>query len=124
MRPYFISFTFISLFCLLSSCTTDSTDDLIDDDGPIPETINYTNHIAPIMQANCISCHSSPPVNGAPNALTTYNNVVNAVENANLIGRISAQPGQGGFMPLGGSRLPQNLIDLIIQWKDEGFLEN
>ena len=35
----------------------------------------------------------------------------------------SLQSGEGGFMPLGGSRIPQASIDLIIQWQNEGFAE-
>ncbi|MDO1500974.1 hypothetical protein Q2T40_12610 [Winogradskyella maritima] len=105
------------------ACTNDSEDDLVDDTPP-PVSVNYTDDIAPIMQNNCVSCHSNPPVNGAPTPLVSYSDVVDGVEDGNLIDRISRQPGEGGFMPLGGTRLPQNLIDLIEQWEDEGFLEN
>ena len=106
---------------LLASCTNDSTIDLLE---PIPEeeVINYEIHIKPIMTNNCTNCHSNPPQNGAPMHLTTYNSVKNAVENQELIERlISTQPGY--MMPIGGQNLPQNLIDIIIQWEAEGFLE-
>lgn len=106
---------------LLASCTSDSTSDLLE---PISEeeTINYETHIKPIMNTNCVGCHSNPPQNGAPMALTTYNSVKNAVENQELIERlISTQPGY--MMPIGGQNLPQNLIDIIIQWEADGFLE-
>mgnify|MGYP000663100911 CR=1 FL=1 len=89
----------------------------------IDPSIDRVEKIKPIFDSNCISCHSSPPINGSGISLTTYNSVKSSIENTNLIDRINWQPGQSGFMPLGGSRLPQNLIDLIIQWQLEGFIE-
>jgi len=62
-------------------------------------------------------------LHGAPTSLVTFTDVVNGVNNGNLIGRISAQAGQAGAMPLGGPRLPQATIDLIIQWQTDGLLE-
>ena len=47
----------------------------------------------------------------------------NGVENNDLISRISGN-GPGPLMPLGGLSLPQNFIDLIIQWEADGLLEN
>lgn len=114
--------TSIVYLSFLLSCTSASEDDLIES---IDETedITYTENVKSIIDNNCIFCHSNPPVNGAPVHLTTYDNVKNAVENSNLINRISAQPGDAGFMPSGGSRLPQSQIDLIIQWQADGLLE-
>jgi len=107
------------------SCVNDSEDDLIDN-TPLPpaDLVNFDDNIQPIMTNNCIFCHSNPPVNGATTPLVTYNDVVTGVENNNLIARIQAQPGESGAMPLGGPRLPQNLIDLIVLWESEGFLES
>jgi len=56
--------------------------------------------------------------------LLIFENVKNGVENNNLINRISKQAGESGAMPFGGPRLPQNLIDLLIQWEADGLLEN
>ena len=112
----------ITLAFLIISCTNASENDLIDQVDP-EVVITYSEQIKPIFDSNCISCHSSPPINGSGISLTTYNSVKSSIENTNLIDRINWQPGQSGFMPLGGSRLPQNLIDLIIQWQLEGFIE-
>jgi len=72
----------------------------------------------------CQQCHSNPPQNGAPMPLVTYTNVKQAVENRGLLDRISRTEGAQGLMPLGGPRLPQATIDLIMQWNDDGLLEN
>ncbi len=110
-----------SCLALLSSCSNDSTDDLID--NTIVAEARYTEHVRPIIQNNCLACHGNPTQNGAPMSLTSYNAVRDAVENRGLIGRVSSPEGAPGHMPLGGPRLPQNLIDLIIQWEEQGFLE-
>jgi hypothetical protein len=56
-------------------------------------------------------------------SLTTYQNVKAAVLNNGLIDRISKVQDTPGMMPYGGSRLPQNNIDQIINWKNTGFTQ-
>ena len=116
-RTYII---FILILNVFYSCSYNSEDDLTED--IIVDVINYEDNIKSIIDNNCIGCHNNPPINGAPMPLTTYNNVKQAVENRNLIGRISAT--DASLMPAGGQRLPQNLIDLVIQWEQEGLIEN
>lgn len=118
-----ILLTTIATFTFLTNCTSVSEDDLIEEQ-PVPTTVTYNKDIKPIIDNNCIFCHAPPPVNGAPNALINYTQVKNAVENSNLINRVSSQAGQPGAMPFGGPRLPQSTIDLIIQWNDDGLLED
>ncbi|WP_299887472.1 hypothetical protein [uncultured Lacinutrix sp.] len=107
---------------LFVGCSNVSEEDLLE---PIitGEKVVYAD-IQPIIQNNCTSCHSNPPQFGAPIALVTYDNVKSAVENSNLINRISLQSGESGAMPFGGPRLPQDLIDLMIQWEADGLLED
>jgi len=120
MKKIFIKIIVINLF--LFNCTNASESDLIDEQ-PIA-TITTYNDIKSIINNNCINCHQSPPLNGANTSLLTYDNVKNAVLNNNLINRISSQAGSPDAMPFGGPRLPQNLIDQIIKWKDDGLIEN
>lgn len=103
----------------LASCTNDSDSDLLE--TPEIETVNYTDIVKQIIDQNCISCHAATPINGAPMSLHTYENVKNAVLNRGLINRISLIEGQSGFMPIGGSKLPQTQINQIIQWQNEDF---
>ncbi|MDU8886429.1 hypothetical protein RXV94_09680 [Yeosuana sp. MJ-SS3] len=126
MKKYLIfSASIITIFSIIS-CTNHSENDLLEPvpPDPDPELVTYIDDVKVIIDNNCIFCHNNPPVNGAPNSLTTYDKVKSAVENSNLINRISAQPGEAGFMPFGGTRLPQNLIDKIVQWETDGLLEN
>ncbi|WP_298894421.1 hypothetical protein [uncultured Psychroserpens sp.] len=113
----------LCIICILIcfSCSNTSEEDLIDA-TPIPTTVTYIDNVKSIIDNNCISCHSNPPINGAPISLVTFDNVKSAVENNGLIDRISSND-QGFLMPFGGPRLPQTLIDLVVQWEADGLLE-
>lgn len=111
---------------LISSCTYDSEDDLVateGDGGENPSTtlVTYENTIKAIVDSNCITCHSSPPRNGAPFALVNFSQVsarANLIQNA-----ISRQSGAAGAMPPAG-RLPQTTIDAFEEWIENGTPEN
>ncbi|MDO5977693.1 hypothetical protein [Flavivirga spongiicola] len=120
MKNILLLLTFILI--VFSSCTNVSEDDLIIK-TPQPVLTTYNDGVKTIIDNNCIACHANPPINGAPISLTTFSDVKNAVMNSNLIDRISRQAGESGAMPFGGPRLPQNLIDLIKKWEDDGLLE-
>lgn len=124
MKTY-LKIGLLALF-LFGSCTEASEDDLSGGGGgqQLPDPVTYQAHVKPIIDNNCLGCHSDPPVNGAPNSLTEYADVWDAVANEGLIGRISLNPGQNGFMPLGGSKLSQFEIDTIIEWENDGFQIN
>lgn len=117
MKNKIYFFLTISFFTL-NSCTTDSISDL----GSITETTaTYTLTVRSIVDNNCIQCHASTPVNGAPMSLTTYENVKDAVLNRGLLDRISRAEGTSGAMPFGGPRLPQTSIDAINNWANNNF---
>jgi uncharacterized lipoprotein NlpE involved in copper resistance len=109
-----------AILMILFGCTNASENDLIDQ-TELPEVVTFVN-VQPIINNNCIVCHSNPPENGAPMPLLTYENVKDAVQNRNLINLISSED-LGFLMPFGGPRLPQSLIDTIVQWETDGLLE-
>ncbi len=119
MKKIFLGVIWLSL--IFTSCAYDSESDLIDT-TELPNMVTYNNHIKEIIDNNCLGCHINPPINDAPMPLLTYDNVKEAVENRGLLIRISSQD-LGFLMPFGGPRLPQNLIDIIIKWEADGFLE-
>lgn len=110
---------------IIFGCSNNSEDDLILQDIPTnndtPTT--YLSKVKTIMDNNCISCHGATPTNGAPNSLTTYAEVKDAVLNRGLIDRISRTNGAPGLMPLGGPRMTQQTIDIVIDWNNDGLLE-
>ena len=111
MKRLKLLFLFIPFVLLQYGCTNESTSDLID--GSTVNEITYTNTTKSIFDNNCISCHATIPINGAPMSLTTYENVKEAVLNRGLLDRISRPQGAQGMMPNGGTRLPQTTIDKI-----------
>ena len=117
---------FLLIGIVLTGCTNNTLDDIEtmqDDDDGGPELVVFTD-VQPIFNNNCIQCHANPPQNGAPMPLITFDDVRDAVNNRDLLDRISRNEGESGLMPLGGPRLPQNSIDLIDQWAEDGLLEN
>lgn len=115
-KIYVLLLLFMAIFC---SCSTNSTSDLIDD-SPL-SVVRYSENVAPVIANNCLSCHSNPPVNGAPISLTSYELVRDAVLQNGLLERISRDNGESGLMPNGGPRLPQHTIDILTQWESDGF---
>ena len=110
-------FLVLSIFFLFIfiSCSSDSTDD---DIIPLNNKVTYSGTIKKIMDNNCLNCHSDPPKNGAPMALTSYQKVKESVENRGLIGRV-----ENGSMPSTGDKLTANQIKAIKDWEIGGFVE-
>lgn len=106
-------------FISLISCTNDSVDGLMIE----IDTITYTNRIKVIIDSNCIACHNSDADAIGPFPLETYEQVKDKVENGQLLVRIQLEQGDGSLMPQGGDRLSQGLINDILSWQDEGYLE-
>ncbi|SIP96211.1 hypothetical protein SAMN05880574_10320 [Chryseobacterium sp. RU37D] len=88
----------------------------ISDNTPIAEQVTFTKDVKPIIDANCVSCHSP----GAQ-ALTNYSEVKANINN--IIDRISRPNGDPLKMPQGGSLSPSQ-INIITKWKADGLLEN
>lgn len=115
---YFI----IACFCFLFiSCSNDTFDDIEEEE--VLELVTFQD-IKSTFVNDCQFCHSNPTQNGAPMPLITLDHVREAIENRDLINKISKNNGESGLMPLGGPRLSQQKIVNIIQWQEDGFLEN
>jgi len=111
---------FFLIGLIVTSCANDSSGDF---PNPIPQEVNYTDHIQEIMINNCLVCHNSDPNPIAPFPLETYDEVREETENGNLLFRIQLPPGDRLIMPQSG-KMSQTNIDIIIKWADQGYLEN
>ena len=120
---YLSSFSLYFFILILSSCSDSTYDDIQTSEDSNSDLITYQD-VKPIIDNNCLNCHSNPTQNGAPMSLVTYEEVKNSVLNSNLIDRISRNDGADGLMPQGGPRLSQDLIDIVIQWELDALLEN
>ena len=106
----------VSIFFNCESDSLDEANNSLQDQDLI---VSYNSEIASIMSVNCISCHSNPPVNGAGIPLSTYSQVKESIDL--VLNRIQRKPGDPKLMPIGGAKLPQNKINLIQKWKDDGL---
>lgn len=108
---------------LTYACSSSSTDDVTDptpDPDPTGE-VTYNDNIKSILNNNCTGCHGTPPTQGAPFSLTTFNSAKDRIDA--IINRTSRATGTAGVMPPSG-QMSQGLRDAIQQWKDDGLLEN
>ncbi|WP_298147824.1 hypothetical protein [Flavobacterium sp.] len=110
----------ISFAAALTSCTNDSTNDLIAE-VPADEAVLYSRDIAPIVSNSCTNCHGAVPTLGAPMPLVTADQVRNAILNQDLLGRIALPNGNDLLMPQGGPRFPDATIELFVRWQQDGF---
>lgn len=124
MRSLYSILIGTAMFLLLHGCTARNIDELIPVQQDVPVELVTFEDVRFVFDNICQQCHSNPPQNGAPMPLVTYTQVKQAVENRGLLDRISRPDGAQGLMPLGGPRLPQATIDLIVQWNEDGLPEN
>ncbi|KAF2326651.1 cytochrome c [Flavobacterium ginsenosidimutans] len=117
------------LLAVFASCSDSDTYEDIETPPTTPTNptnpttgVTYNKDVKSIIDANCVSCHSSGR-SAAFRPLTTFAQVKAAVESAGLLGRIQLQSGQQGLMPQGG-RMAQANIDLIVKWNTDGLKEN
>ena len=70
MKRSLPSFVIVLTLLMTMSCSSDS-------DDPIPPTgpVTYDGAVKAIIDGQCLACHIDPPVNGAPFALTNYDQV-------------------------------------------------
>lgn len=77
----------------------------------------YTTNVKPIVDNNCLSCHSAAA--GQFPTMETYTQVRDAAENGDMICRIDDQS-CGAVMPQSG-RMPQTRINTIKKWAADGY---
>lgn len=82
-------------------------------------SVNYTQHIEPIMQAKCTPCHY--PERGRADRLHTYESVRKHIND--ILYRVQLSPDHKKYMPFKQKKegLSAEEINLFQQWKAEGF---
>ena len=82
--------------------------------------LTYSANVQPILVANCSPCHFPPK--GNKKAFDNYTAVKVNIDS--LIERVSRNPTDKGFMPFKHSKLADSTINVLVQWKKDGMLEN
>lgn len=80
--------------------------------------ITFSKNVQPIIQNNCIGCHSGSAASGGI-LLTNYNEINTRVQSGQLLGAIKHEFGYAN-MPDGQPQLNQCLIDQIEIWIKNG----
>ncbi|MCS4303962.1 MULTISPECIES: hypothetical protein [Chryseobacterium] len=106
----------ISFAAIIIACESRTYEE-ISENTPIILPVKYTTDIKPIMDNNCIGCHSATSFK----PLATYDQVKNNIDG--ILNRIQRANGDQEKMPKGGS-LSTTQINTFIKWKADGLTEN
>ncbi len=116
MRKVIYILAIISFAAITIGCESRTYEE-ISENKPIILPVKYTTDIKPIMDNNCIGCHSA----GSFKPLATYDQVKNNIDG--ILDRIQRANGDPQKMPKGGS-LSATQINTFIKWKADGLTEN
>ncbi len=92
---------------------------------PLPDTVTFAEHIAPIIHTNCLPCHR--PEQAAPFSLITYDDVrrkAKTIKKVTVAGYMPPWPADTSYSHFLGERvLAQRDIALIAKWVDQGAVQ-
>ena len=107
----------------ISGCKKESVSHIqCDTTGWIPDSIRYSNAVAPLLTLYCTGCHNSSSHPKGVN-LAGYDNVKKYVDNDMLLGTIGHLKNYKP-MPKNGAQLKQEEICKIKFWIDNAALNN
>ncbi len=114
----------------LSSCYYDNREELYGATVCDTLTVTYATSILPMLQAECLSCHSATAADGlgGGNNLEGYDNVMNFVNAGDpngsaLYGSIAWITGYS-FMPKASPQISDCNISKVAAWINAGALNN
>lgn len=115
---------FAGLAIGLNACYYDVEENLYPDDFVPCDTsaVTYSATIAPLLQANCNSCHSAATAYGTV-VLEGHSNVAVYALNGSLLGSVSHASGYSQ-MPKNLPKLPDCDISKILIWVNAGAPNN
>jgi hypothetical protein len=115
--------SFLLLISVLQSCYYDNEEDLYPESTECDTSgVTYTNTIAPLLEANCNSCHNSV----SPNAgviTDNYTDLKVIADNGQLWGAVNHESGYSP-MPKNQPKLPDCELSKIRKWLDDGAPDN
>ncbi len=120
MKRLFTLFSIIIFAIVLHACSTNSPDDFFEEiaEGEEVPLVTFNANVSAIIQSSCVECHAGPGAE-AGLQLENFQQVVNGVQNRGLLNRIVNVDNP---MPPTGL-LPSQVTDIIIQWSEDGLLE-
>jgi len=121
----FKSLIVLGFITTLSSCYMDKEETLYPSPTDCGTGVTYTKDIKPIVDANCVSCHSSTVAksSGGGNVLDTYEGIKSLATPGTLFNAVNHSPG-ASKMPKSASKLNDCSILKIKTWVDAGAPNN
>jgi uncharacterized membrane protein len=123
-----MAMTKLAIFCLflmaalvLTNCAY-TKKELVQTPCVLDSIVSYQVKVAPIIQKNCFTCHSSAS-NISGILLETHDELKFYADNGYLYGTISHSAGYNA-MPNGGAKLSDCDIAIIQKWIDTGAKDN
>ena len=111
------------MIVMLQGCYYDVEEELYPFEGACDTlTVTYTATVKPILDANCIVCHSTASNQGNV-ILDSHAKAKQYAESGQLLGAIRHDPGFSP-MPQGGNKLNNCNILKIQKWVSEGAQNN
>lgn len=115
-------YTILTLSAMFfTACYYDKADKLYSGVGTACDTagMTYNNHIKPILDANCVSCHNATAFSGNVK-LHTYSDVQVTIPSGKLLNSVKHLSGGSKNMPP-GSKLSDCNIQKIEAWIKRGY---
>jgi mono/diheme cytochrome c family protein len=106
----------------LTGCYYDNAEELYPKNTCELTTVTYAGSVHPIIQSNCISCHSAAAQQGGVN-LEGFTNLKAYATNGKLSGTVQHSPGFSA-MPKGAGKLSDCDIAIINEWISNGIENN
>ncbi|MCB0572017.1 MAG: hypothetical protein KDC66_19765 [Phaeodactylibacter sp.] len=119
--PFILLLAF-SLILAIGGCYYDVEEDLYPSQECDTSNVTYSGTVAPIIQNNCLLCHSNASRLGDI-TLEGYTNIKVYADNGRLLGAVKHQSGYAP-MPDGAPQLDDCLISRIEQWVVDGAPNN
>ncbi len=116
-------FVFVGVITFMVGCEYSN----VETKFPVCDTnaVSYNNHIKPILQTNCYSCHgTNTNDNSGGIILEDYNTLKVFASNGYLYGNVAHLPFPYHAMPPRGNKLSNCDINKIKAWVDNGSPEN
>jgi len=120
----------VTALTLFSSCRKDTGPIVIPE--PITEPISFREDIQPIFNSSCISCHNATHPSLQLDSCCSYYELLFVGNNAPYVDTLNPVESRlikrmtgviAPVMPMTG-QLPQDQIDLVLRWIEEGAQNN
>jgi uncharacterized membrane protein len=124
MKKHFIAYLLILLSISFTSCYYDNEEYLYPNPSACDTAnVSYSQHIAPIIQTNCVGCHSGVAPSGGIN-LTSYSDVLVKVNDNALLNAVKYNNINSPMPPPTVGKMSDCNINIIAAWIHQGAQNN